>query len=192
VPDPADIKIRPAQPGDATAIARVQAETWQDAYAGILPDHVLLELQTARSAGHWSRAITKNRDPEFFQIAEWNGTVVGFCLGGMRRQNIAATGNEVGEIAEIYVLYIDPSFQGLGIGTAILERVVRALSNASFGALVLTVLSENRAGIAFYETLGGVADLPIECFVMGAKTKETVYRWPDIRILQKRLASAEG
>ena len=41
----------------------------------------------------------------------------------MRRQNIAATGNEVGEIAEIYVLYIDPSFQGLGIGTAILERV---------------------------------------------------------------------
>ena len=192
MPDPRDIKIRPALPRDASAIAKVQVETWQDAYVGILPDRVLLELRAVRSAGQWSNAIAKNRNAELFQVADWNGTVVGFCQGGVRRQGITATGNEAGEIAEIYVLYVDPSFQGLGVGTALLGRVVHGLCNASFGALVLTVLSENRGGKAFYELLGGIADLPIECSVMGAKTEETVYRWSDIRALQERLASAEG
>lgn len=192
MPDPRDIRIRPAQPGDANAVARVQVETWQDAYVGILPDRVLLELRAVRSTGQWSNAIAKNLNAELFQVADWNGTVVGFCQGGVRRQDIAAIGDEAGEIAEIYVLYVDPSFQGLGVGTALMGRVVHGLSKASFGALVLTVLSENRGGIAFYEQLGGVADLPIECSVMGAKTEETVYRWPDIRALQERLASAEG
>ncbi|MEQ8335272.1 GNAT family N-acetyltransferase [Nisaea sp.] len=192
MPDPRDIRIRSAQSKDASAIARVQVETWQDAYVGILPDRVLLELRAVRSAGLWSNAIAKNRNTDLFQVADWNGEVVGFCQGGPRRQDIAAAGNEAGEIAEIYVLYVDPSFQGLGVGTALMGRVVDGLSLAGFGALVLTVLSENRGGVAFYERLGGSADLPIDCRVMGAQVEETVYRWADIRALQERLARAEG
>tara|TARA_R110001599_G_scaffold106921_9_gene268931 strand:- start:1546 stop:2157 length:612 start_codon:yes stop_codon:yes gene_type:complete len=192
MPDPRDIKIRPVQPKDASPIARVQVDTWQDAYVGILPDRVLLELRAVRSAGQWSNAIAKNRHAELFQVADWNGEVVGFCQGGARRQDIVALGDEAGDIAEIYVLYVDPSFQGLGVGTALMGRVVHGLAAAGFGSLVLTVLSENRGGVAFYEKLGGIADAPVECSVMGAKTEETVYRWPDIRVLQERLASAEG
>ncbi|WP_420405755.1 GNAT family N-acetyltransferase [Nisaea sp.] len=192
MPDPRDIKLRPAEAKDASAVGKVQVETWQDAYVGILPDRVLLEMRAVRSAGLWSNAIAKNRVPGFFQVAEWQDRLVGFCQGGPRRQDIKATGNEAGEIAEIYVLYVDPSFQGLGVGTAMMGRVVDSLAEEGFGSLVLTVLSANRSGVAFYDKLGGAADLPMECTVMGATTEETVYRWPDIRALQDRLAGAEG
>lgn len=192
MPDPRDIKIRLAEAQDAAAIAQVQVETWQDAYVGVLPDRVLLEMRAVRSAAQWSNAVAKNQVAGFFQVADWNGRVVGFCQGGKRRQDIKSAGNEVGEIAEIYVLYVDPSFQGLGVGTAMMGRVVESLAEAGYGALVLTVLSGNRSGVSFYDRLGGSADLPVECTVMGAKTEETVYRWPDIRALQERLAGAEG
>lgn len=192
MPDPRDIKIRPAQPKDAPSIAKVQVETWQDAYVGILPDRILLEMRAVRAAAQWANAVAKNQTPGFFQVAEWDDRIVGFCQGGKRRQDIKAAGDEAGEIAEIYVLYVDPSFQGLGVGTAMMGRVVENLSEEGYGALVLTVLSGNRSGTAFYDKLGGSADLPIECTVMGAQTEETVYRWPDIRALQDRLAGAEG
>ncbi|MBO6560800.1 MAG: GNAT family N-acetyltransferase [Nisaea sp.] len=192
MPDPRDIKIRPAEAKDASAVGKVQVETWQDAYVGILPDRVLLEMRAVRSAAQWSNAIAKNSVPGFFQIAEWQGRIVGFCQGGPRRQDIKAAGNEVGEIAEIYVLYVDPSFQGLGVGTAMMGRVVDSLAGEGFGSLLLTVLSANRSGVAFYEKLDGSADLPMECTVMGVTAEETVYRWPDIRALQDRLAGAVG
>lgn len=192
MPDPRDIKIRPAQPKDAAGIGKVQVETWQDAYVGILPDRVLLELRAVRSTAQWANSIAKSQRADLVQVADWNGTVVGICHGGPRRQSIKAAGNEVGEIAEIYVLYVDPCFQGLGVGTALMGRVVDALADTGYGALVLTVLSGNRAGISFYDKFGGSADLPVESTVMGAVTEETVYRWPDIRALQDRLAGAEG
>jgi len=192
MPDPRDIKIRPVEAKDATAVGKVQVETWQDAYVGILPDRVLLEMRAVRSGAQWSNAIAKNPVPGFFQVAEWEGRIVGFCQGGPRRADIRAAGNEAGDIAEIYVLYVDPSFQGLGVGTAMMSRVVASLADEGFGSLVLTVLSANRSGTAFYDKLGGVADSPAECTVMGAVAEETVYRWPDIRVLQDRLAGAEG
>lgn len=192
MPDPRDIKIRPAASEDAAAVARVQVETWRDAYVGILPDQLLLDLRVVRSAAQWANAISKSRNANLFHVADWNGEVIGFCQGGVRRQDIAPAGNEAGRIAEVYVLYVDPSFQGLGVGTALMGRVVDGLADAGYGAMVLTVLTENRGGIAFYEKLGGIADLPADCIVMGAKTRETVYRWPDISALQKRLAAADG
>ena len=38
------IRIRAAKRGDTKAIGRIQVETWRDAYAGLLPDKVLLRM----------------------------------------------------------------------------------------------------------------------------------------------------
>ena len=37
-------RIRPAEAADARAIARVRAQTWRTAYAGVIPDEALAEL----------------------------------------------------------------------------------------------------------------------------------------------------
>ncbi len=45
------MNIRPARPDDADAIARINVETWRDAYAGILQDRVLVSVSISREKG---------------------------------------------------------------------------------------------------------------------------------------------
>ena len=51
------IRIRRAAKADASAIARVHVETWQSAYAGLLPDMTLAQMSDVRQAAWWSRAL---------------------------------------------------------------------------------------------------------------------------------------
>ena len=51
------MNIRPARPDDADAIARINVETWRDAYTGILPDRVLVNVSISREKGGWSSTL---------------------------------------------------------------------------------------------------------------------------------------
>lgn len=53
------IRIRPAGAADGPAIARIRAETWQVAYAGVLPEQLLADMTDPESVvreGEWRRA----------------------------------------------------------------------------------------------------------------------------------------
>lgn len=54
----ADVSVRPAAPGDAADIGRIQVETWRTAYAQLLPAPVLSGLSAEAAAATWSAAIT--------------------------------------------------------------------------------------------------------------------------------------
>ena len=43
-------------PGDARGIARVHVETWRSAYAGILPDRVIVQMSVDDKAAAWRRS----------------------------------------------------------------------------------------------------------------------------------------
>lgn len=49
--------VRPARPGDADEIARIQLSTWRTAYRRLIPRHVLAELDAAWMADQWRSAI---------------------------------------------------------------------------------------------------------------------------------------
>jgi GNAT superfamily N-acetyltransferase len=49
--------VRPARPGDASEIARIQLATWRMAYRRLLPRGVLAELDEAWMAEQWVAAI---------------------------------------------------------------------------------------------------------------------------------------
>jgi GNAT superfamily N-acetyltransferase len=49
--------VRPARPGDAGAIARIQLVTWRTAYRRLLPRRVLAGLDEAWMASQWRDAI---------------------------------------------------------------------------------------------------------------------------------------
>ena len=51
-----DAVLRPALPLDADGIARVHVETWQSAYAGLVPTDYLARMTVARSSAQWHRA----------------------------------------------------------------------------------------------------------------------------------------
>ena len=51
------IRIRRARPEDARGIAAVHVESWRSAYAGILPDRVMVQMSVDQKAVSWRRQI---------------------------------------------------------------------------------------------------------------------------------------
>jgi GNAT superfamily N-acetyltransferase len=75
----ADVSVRPAAPGDAAEVARIQVVTWQHGYTSILPAAVL-ELVTAENAlAAWTDAITTPPSSQHrVLLAQEQDAVVGF------------------------------------------------------------------------------------------------------------------
>jgi len=103
--------VRRARVEDADSIERVRTDTWRDAYRGLMPDSLLERLgydSTRR------RALMVALPPhQFVLVAESEGAVVGFCLGGRSR----ATDDPFR--GEVYAIYVLPEYQGLKAGDVI-------------------------------------------------------------------------
>ena len=187
-----EVSIRPAETGDAVGLAHVQVETWRDAYVGILSDDALVDLDEMRAAIRWTRLISTVEEPERLSVAIHEGEVVGFCHGGEGRRAVAKALGRVGEAAEVYALYVDPSFQGLGIGRALLGHVAHGLSDDGFDSLTILTLVGNRHGRRFYNALGGVPGEPVPSIVSGIPVDQIPYVWADIETLVRRIETAQG
>ncbi|MGE4220484.1 MAG: N-acetyltransferase family protein [Alphaproteobacteria bacterium] len=162
------IRIRPAGPMDAGAIAHVQVETWRDTYAGILPDHVLLRMSEPRECAMWRRVLAS---PDIVLVAEEDSDgVIGFASAGPNRQRSLAYSGEV------YTLYVLPGRQGQGLGRRLLHRQFGALKRAGHGSAVLWVLDANPARY-FYEAMGGTRVAERDEPLWGTVLHEAAYGW---------------
>lgn len=181
------VTIRQAAAGDALGLSRVQIDTWRDAYVGVLPDDTLLDLDEMRAAVRWTRVVGTANASESLVVAECGDRVVGFCHGGPGRRAIADVVRQDGRMAEVYALYVDPSFQGLGIGSALLADATRRLIAHGFDSLLVLTLAGNRHGRRFYDRAGGAPGDPIPSVVVGAPADQVPYFWSDMGRLVQRL-----
>lgn len=138
--------IRPARPDDADAIARIHVETWRDAYAGILPDRVLVNMSISREKGGWSSTLL-NR--EWVYIAETKSyVIVGFgSCGPQRLSNIKSED-------EVYTLYFSPDFKGRGFGSSLIASMFGALARDGRKSVIVCVTRENPSKYS-HEAIGG-------------------------------------
>ena len=90
--------IRPGTPADAEGVARVHIETWQAAYAHVLPRE---QLQATVERAEWHRT-----HPPI--VAEVDGEIVGFVSVGASRDEDAD--------GELYAIYVHPDHWGTGAG----------------------------------------------------------------------------
>ena len=190
MPPVGEIRIRPAKASDAAGVARVQVEAWRDAYVGILPDEALIGMGDVRSAQRWSRVVTSLEDPALFSVAVWKRSVIGFCHGGSARRGTIGRRRLMSREGEVFTLYVDPNFQGMGIGSTLMFRVVERMAAVGFAALTISTLTGNRHARRFYERLGGVEGEETPSVVMGVPASETPYHWDDIMALLSRLEEA--
>lgn len=182
-----EVTIRAVEPGDALGLSRVQVDTWRDAYVGVLPDDTLLDLDEMRAAVRWTRIVGTLKPPEVVSVADLDGRIVGFCHGGLGRKAVAEVIDRDESVAEVYAMYVDPSFQSLGLGRALLADVARRLITHGFDSLVLTTLAKNRHGREFYERIGGAVGDAIPSIVVGSPAEQVPYFWPDMERLVQRL-----
>ena len=171
-----EIRIRPAETGDVSPIARVHVDTWRTAYRGFLPDRFLAELAYADRERMWQRVLGELRERHIAVVADHpTDGVVGFALAAPSEHPHFA-----GEVLAIYVL---ADHQGGGIGRRLIEATAGALVERGMRSMMLWVLRDNPSR-GFYEALGGrlVGEKMQE--IGGVAVVEIAYGWDDAERLR--------
>jgi len=165
------ITIRKAVVEDASAIATVHVVAWKEAYRGIVPDEFLNNLSIQRRTPQWENSLSDEGNTYHHAfVAEVNGQVVGFSNYGAPQEK------DSGFDGELFAIYILRSAHKLGIGTLLVEAVVRGMRDLGYESMMVWVLKDNPAR-GFYERLGGVYlyEKPID--IGGVKLMEVAYGW---------------
>jgi GNAT superfamily N-acetyltransferase len=157
-----DWQIRPARPGDAVGLSRVQTETWQWAYRGVFPSEFLTGL--------------------IVPVSRWEDRL----MGGVTTHVVTKKAEVVGysSIApaddpgwgEVRAIYVHPDHQGRGYGSALLSAGLTSLAALGFRWALLWVIDRNLQGRSFYESRGWTLGRPIRIEDIGG-TQVTLVRY---------------
>lgn len=178
--------IRQATHNDVSGIARVNVDTWQTTYQGIISDEYLANLSYKKRASSWKKILSKAyRNSIFTYVAENElGKIIGFANGGLVRdyqQGTLLDRDSVYE-GELYAIYILESNQRQGIGRCLFQTVAEKLVGSGINSMLVWVLADNPA-CRFYDALGGrrVSEKQIERG--GKRLAEVAYGWLNIASL---------
>jgi len=162
--------IRPATLADADDIARVQTESWQQAYRGILPDRVLDHIDVGQRAASRRSILRDTSSLHLVAYETTRGELVGFCDAGVARRR----GPWAGEVYAIYLLHHARRY---GLGRELFERVIPWLVGCGLPSMIVWVLERNTHARRFYEALGGRSGPRLASSVGGFPVVEVGYVW---------------
>lgn len=140
------VVIREISAEDLRQVAYIHVDTWRSAYKGIVDQKVLNKLSYNRSIENWKHCLT--RLSQYFYVAEEDGAIVGFAVGGIQREE------ELLYDAEVYAMYIKPEFQRQGIGQKLIKALVKDFHVEGWQQFIVWCLKKNPSRL-FYEKLGG-------------------------------------
>lgn len=173
----APISIRRAMKEDAAEIGRIHVEAIRNAYSGIYTDEYLASLSADERAYRWieeGKGHLASNDPTIAVfVAFSDDRMIGFADIGSAREPLSS------ECAELYALYLDPAYIGMGIGKALFRTCVEYAKAQGFGTIRAQVLSRNSLARAFYERMQGEPVPSTERLKATGGTLEKViaYRW---------------
>ncbi len=137
--------LRPAEPADALAVARVHVRAWQQAYRGLLPDDYLDQLRPEERAQKYDFANPNLRAPQTIVAVDRN-IIQGFATTAPSREP------DLPHHGELTALYVDPDSWGQGIGVALVSLARARLCSLGFRKAYLWVVVGNLRAERFYQT----------------------------------------
>ena len=169
--------IREASLADASAIAKVQVDSWRSTYAGIIPREFLDTFSYEQRFEVWRNILSATTPGQFVYIAEDNsGNIVGFASGGQERG-----GDPVYE-GELYAIYLLRPHQHKGLGKLLTSKIATRLLDEGLHSMLVWVLEMNPFR-PFYEALGATRFSERDITIGGAAFSEVAYGWVDLRLL---------
>lgn len=164
--------VRTAELSDSEGISRVHTRSWQSAYRGLLPDEWLDALRWEDRKLRWNAILTSGNKRYVYVAANSQNEIIGFASSGPSRDE----DKDQERVHELYAIYLTPEYWGKGIGTALLNVVMKDVPKTA-ERLELWVLEDNISGRRFYEsktfTLDGATKL---AEIDGYQLEEVRYR----------------
>ena len=132
--------IRKMSKKDINEVQNVAKESWHATYEGIIPREIQDNFLKHAYSDDMMEYRLKN---SYMYVAEVEGEVIGFINFSSLNEN-----NE----SELSAFYINPEYQGHGIGTQLLQTCTSELTKLK--AIYLDVEKENNIGLSFYKKKG--------------------------------------
>lgn len=153
--NPSKGQVRRAEVEDAPDIATVHVQSWQSAYAGLVPQGYLDGFDPADRLELWQHAV---------RTADWprSGVLVG-VVGGVLSgfSGFGATRDADGDphrVGEVFAIYLHPGAWDKGLGQSLMTGTVASLAAAGYRQATLWVLEANARARQFYAKGGWVED----------------------------------
>jgi len=192
------VAIARAAPSDAPGIARVYVDSWRHAYAGLLPDRVLVGLNYERHSREWAWVVANRGDVQpVFAARTPKGRIVGMASVGLSRAKDRpadgpyASSTLTAPVGEIYTLYVDPDWQDRGVGRGLLAAGLGNLAARGCRRAFLWVLRENPACF-FYERMAATRIAQRRERLWGCDVDEVAYGWTDTGAVAAKLGSCSA
>jgi GNAT superfamily N-acetyltransferase len=152
----ADVSVRPAAPGDVAEIARIQRETWQQAYGSWLPPAILAEVTQEVAEQTWLAAVTAPPTrAHHVVVALEQAWRVGFAAFGPA---VDDDGARVDGAGQIEILLVEPRWGRRGHGSRLLAAVVDLMRADGVRTAAVWLPEQDQASLAFYTSAGWERD----------------------------------
>lgn len=169
------ILLASATSDDAAAIAELHAESWRNAYRGMLPNQYLDQDIFADRAAFWKERFEASMPARRLILkAASQDTLDGFVCVLLDAEPSWGT--------RLDNLHVRPQLKGHGIGYALFKAAREWIARvAPAEPMHLWVVEANHAARRFYDRQGGAiverATRPVAC---GLSVPELRYQWPPL------------
>jgi len=113
--------IRPGKKSDIPAIAQLLVDTWQSSYTDFMPSDFLDSLQVEKQIIRHNKYIEAG--VQYFLAENAEKELLGFTSVGKNRMVTIDCAHE------LYTLYVGNDAQGQGIGTSLLNAVIKHIDD---------------------------------------------------------------
>jgi GNAT superfamily N-acetyltransferase len=169
----ANISFREANVSDCLAVAQVHVQSWQESFAGIVPQTFLDKMSVEKRAKAFEAGFSADSYKMYVAEVPERG-VVGFADFGEPREPIGAYEGE------LYAIYIVPEFQRKSIGERLFHLGVDFFIGRGKGSMYLLALEVSPYRL-FYEKMGGQVFGKKQVDIEGVMYDELVYGWNSLR-----------
>lgn len=138
---PRDVVIRSIRESDAPSIHAVALESWRHTYHTIFDQQLIENFVNNNYALESILSLLPRiqSGAMFFHVAEHESKIIGFCNIGVNEQS-----------AELYRIYLLPTFIGQGIGRRLLDHGEAFVTEHGIDSYFCFVHKDNEIGKRFY------------------------------------------
>ena len=184
--------LRPATQDDVLALAHLHVEGWRASYGGLVDRDFLDSLNTKEKEKIWESRVSEGQINILLAVNE-TGKSCGFAsFGKLKTPPPGASPIRPLYSAEIYAIYILPTYWQQGLGRQLMREAALKLKDMKHKSLCLWVLEGNKRAISFYKALGGQRCGKKQVEIGGKPLPELCFGWRDTAPLLQTASLKNG